>query len=293
MTSVTVDRQRSSEGAAATSTEGVAATKQDLVTIALRTRYIGTEPSVGTLVASPTGRVVYRILEGWRIRRVGDQRFALRLVCRRLSRVDVPEGAEVLPWPCDPRAPRGSRRAADRPRVSADPGTPELPAARIARIFVKAPLLLALATDPIRQAKAATGAVQFARARRVGRDLGVVNRSDYGPGIRLGAIRAHDGVLLREADVTVADAPDPDAPKVTRRRARRTDSLEVLKRTGTINVREHNAGEMLRDAIEQSRPSLPGMFRSEVHVAPHDRVAISERQLKAGCHVRRAPGRAR
>src|SRR6202042_3986452 len=30
------------------------------------------------------------------------------------------------------------------------------------------------------------------------------------------------------------------------------------------------------------------MFRSEVHVAPQDRVAISERQLKAGRCVRRA-----
>jgi DNA-directed RNA polymerase specialized sigma24 family protein len=51
---------------------------------------------------------------------------------------------------------------------------------------------------------------------------------------------------------------------------------------------EVNAGEKLREAMERSQPSLPGMFRSEVHVAPQDRVAISERQLKAGCHVRRA-----
>ena len=177
---------------------------------------------------------------------------------------------------------------ADEPRVSADPGPPEPPAARIARIRAKAPLLLALATEPIRQAKAAAEAAQLARARRVGRDLGVVNRSDYGPGIRLEAIRAHDRALLREADVTVADAPDPDAPKVTLRRARRTDPLAVLIRAGTINAREREAGEKLRNAIERSQPSLPGMFRSEVHVAPQDRVAISERQLKAGCHVRRA-----
>ena len=79
---------------------------------------------------------------------------------------------------------------ADRQRVSADPGPPEPPAARIDRIRAKAPLLLALATEPIRQAKAAAEAAQLARARRVGRDLGVVNRSDYGPGIRLVPIRA-------------------------------------------------------------------------------------------------------
>jgi DNA-directed RNA polymerase specialized sigma24 family protein len=93
---------------------------------------------------------------------------------------------------------------------------------------------------------------------------------------------------LRDADVTVADTPDPDAPKVTRRRARRTDPLAVLIQAGTINAREREAGEKLRGAIERSQPSLPGMFRSEVHVAPQDRVSISERQLMAGCHVRRA-----
>jgi hypothetical protein len=113
----------------------------------------------------------------------------------------------------------------------------------------------------------------------------VVNRSDYGPGIRLEAIRAHDRVLLRDADVTVADTPDPDAPKVTLRRARHTDPLAVLKRVGTINARESEAGEKLRDAIERSQSSLPGVSRSEVHVAPWDRAAISEQQLKAERHV--------
>ena len=53
-------------------------TKQDHVTITLRARYIGTEPSVGTLMASLNGRVVYQILEVWRVRRAGDQRYALR-----------------------------------------------------------------------------------------------------------------------------------------------------------------------------------------------------------------------
>ncbi len=288
MTNVTVDRQRPPEGAAATSTEGVAATKQDHVTITLRARYIGTEPSVGTLVASPKGGVIYRVLEVWRVRRAGDQRYALRLVCRRLRRTEVPEGAEVLPWPRDPRAPRGSRREADRPRASADPGPPEPARVRLNRIRAKAPLLLALATEPVRQARTTARTEQLARARHVGRDLGVVNRSDYGPGIRLVPIRGPGGTIVREADVEVVDTPDPDAPKITRRRARRTDPLEVLIRAGTIDAREREAGEMLRNAIEQSQPSLPGMFRSEIHVAPHDRLAISERQLKAGCHVRKA-----
>ena len=161
-------------------------------------------------------------------------------------------------------------------------------AARLDRIRAKAPLLLALATEPIRQAKAAAEAAQLARARRVGRDLGVVNRSDYGHGIRLVPIRGPGGAILREADVEVVDTPDPDMPNVTVRRARRTDPLEVLKRAGTINAREREAGEKLRDAIERSQPSLPGCSRSEVHVAPWNRVAISERQLKACQCVRRA-----
>ena len=238
-------------------------------------------------MASPKGRVVYRVLEVTHVRRAGEQGYRVRIVCARVSRADVPEGAKLLPWPRDQRAPAGAavvRSAArvSRSRPAGAAGSPHRAHPR-------------KGTDPtgachraIRQAKAAAEAAQFARARRVGRDLGVVNRSDYGPGIRLEAVRAHDRALLREADVTVADAPDPDAPKVTLRRARRTDPLEVLKRVGTIDAREREAGEKLRDAIERSEPSLPGMSRSEVHVAPQDRMAISERQLEAGCHVRRA-----
>ena len=263
-------------------------TNRDQVTVTLRARTVGDGLVAGALIAAPKGQGVYRVLEVWRVRRAGDKGCALRLVCSRLSRAEMPEAAEVLPWPRDPRAPRGRRRVADRSRVSADPGPPEPPAARIARIRAKTPILLELATEPIRQAKAAAEAVQLARARRVGRHLGVVDHSDHGPGIRLEAIRAHDHALLREADVTVADAPDLDIPNVTLRRARRTDPLAVLRQVGTINAREREAGEMLRDAIERSEPSLPGVSRSEVHVAPWDRVSISERQLKACQCVRRA-----
>ena len=54
--------------------------------------------------------------------------------------------------------------------VAADPGPPELAGARLDRIRAKAPLLLALATEPIRLSKAAAAAAQFARAGRVDRD---------------------------------------------------------------------------------------------------------------------------
>jgi hypothetical protein len=254
-------------------------TKQDQLTFTLRARGGVDGLTPGTLMASSKGRVVYRVLEVTHVRRAGEQGYRVRIVCTRVSREDVPEGATLLPWPRDRRAPHGHRRAADRPRVSADPGPPEPSGARIARICTKAPILLGLVTEPIRQAKVAADVAQRARARRVGRDPGVVNRSDYGPGIRLEAIRAHDRVLLRDADVTVADTPDPHVPKVTLRRAHRSDPLEVLKRAGTINAREREAGEKLRDAIERSQPSLPGMFRSAISVAPRERVAIAERQL--------------
>ena len=98
----------------------------------------------------------------------------MRRCCRgRATRVRL-AGAAARPI-CHARQPIPARRS--------------LPAARLDRIRAKAPLLLALATEPIRQAKAAAEAAQLARARRVGRDLGVVNRSDYGHGIRLVPIR--------------------------------------------------------------------------------------------------------
>ena len=185
----------------------------------------------------------------------------------------------MLPWPCDPRAPRGNRRAAGRHARQRRPaGACPRPASA-----ASGPRPPSCWRSPLNRydRRAPRRGEQLARARRVGRDLGVVNRSDYGHGIRLVPIRGPHGTILREADVEVVDAPDPDVPKVTLRRARRTDPLEVLKRGGTISAREREAGEKLRDAIERSQPSLPGVSRSEVHVAPWDRVAISERQLKA------------
>jgi hypothetical protein len=154
---------------------------------------------------------------------------------------------------------RRRRPVSDGARFTADPGPPAR--TRLDRIRAKAPLLLALATEPIRQAKVAAEAAQLARARRVGRDLGVVNRSDYGPGIRLEAIRAHDRAIVREADVEVVDAPDPHVPTVTLRRARRTDPLEVLKRAGTDGEggAEGYAAAVTRD---QARIMFDGSDRS-------------------------------
>ena len=145
-----------------------------------------------------------------------------------------------------------------------------------------------MTVNPILKSKVASGVTRLGRARRVGRDQGVVDRSDYGHGIRLKSIRTRDGDVLREADVTVEDAPDPNAPRTTVRRARRTDSLMVLYRAGTIEAHHLDAGEMLRAQMEASSPSMPGMVRSEVHVAPFLRSTVSDRQLRACSKVRSA-----
>jgi hypothetical protein len=128
-------------------------TNRDQLTLTLRARCASDDLIPGALMASLKGRVVYRILEVTHVRRAGGQGYRVRIVCAGISRADVSDGAEVLPWPRDRWAPRGSRRAADRQRVSADPGPPEPPAARLR---AKTPLLLALAAEPIRQAKRLT-----------------------------------------------------------------------------------------------------------------------------------------
>jgi hypothetical protein len=158
---------------------------------------------------------------------------------------------------CAPREPPCGRSAARVGRSGAAPG------------------------DPAEQGRGACGTARARTSRRPRCWTGQV----YGPGIRLELIRAHDGVVLRDADVTVGDGPDPHAPKRTIRRARRTDHLLVLLREGTIDQRQADAGEMLRNAMERSQRSMPVTPRSEGHVAPWDRTAISEQQLKAQRHV--------
>jgi hypothetical protein len=92
-------------------------TKLDQLTLTLRATGASDDVSPGALIASPKGRVVYRILEVTHVRRAGEQGYRVRIVCARVGRADVPEGAKLLSWPRDRRAPRGSSRAANRPRV--------------------------------------------------------------------------------------------------------------------------------------------------------------------------------
>ena len=60
------------------------------------------------------------------------------------------------------------------------------------------------------------------------------------------------------------------------------------RRAGTINSREREVREMLRDAISQS--SLQGVAQSEVHIALWNCTAISEQQLKPD-RIHPRPGR--
>jgi hypothetical protein len=116
---------RKRSGSAATfSAEGITMTKREQVTFTLRARPAGDDLRPGTLIASPMGRVVYRVLEVWRVRRAGDHRYALRLVLSRVGPDKRPDGADVLPWPCDPCAPRNSR-AGRRKHHSADSASPQ------------------------------------------------------------------------------------------------------------------------------------------------------------------------
>ena len=121
MTSVTVTDSGLPTVRPASSAEGVAMTQRDLLTLTLRARSASDDLIPGTLMASSKGRVVYRILEVTHVRRAGKQGCRVRIVCARVSRADVPEGAKLRQWPRDERAPHGHRRANDRPRCQPIP----------------------------------------------------------------------------------------------------------------------------------------------------------------------------
>jgi hypothetical protein len=225
-------------------------------------------------MASPKGRVVYRVLEVRRIRRAGDLGYRIRIVCSRLCRSEVPDDAVLLPWCVDTRAPRPLRPAASTDDQPINSSLDEPPAALIARI---------------RAARAADELARIARAKRVGRDDGVQHGRDYGPGLRLRPARGRRrGERLREADVEIEDGPDPARPNNTVRRARRSDPLVALLRAGTITAREFDAAELLRDELQAAQASIPCTGQSSIHVQPFRRTGISDRQVNAAGAARRA-----
>lgn len=254
--------------------------------VTLRARWTDGEPAVGVLMASATGKTVYRIVKITKLRAAGDTPLAyrFRLSCVRLSRSEVPEGAEIAPWLWDRRTAR-PRPALGRP--TADPGPAEPPGARMARIRAKAPLLLALAGESIRQANAATEAAQLARARRVGYD-GPPESANFGPGIRRRVMRDRKGRLLREPDVEVREAVDPRNPNKKLFRARLCDPLDALVRCRTISKRERDAADKVRSMLEYAVPPMAGGIGGEVHVPPFARQPISKRHIDAAHMLRKA-----
>jgi hypothetical protein len=156
-------------------------------------------------------------------------------------------------------------------------------------IKVKAPVLLAIAMQPLRDSKAEAAAEQQARVQRVGRDpLGVVDLADYGHSIRQVAVLDHRGVTLRGPDVELSEAADVSAPNRCVRRARRSDPLLTLERTGCISSLQLEAAERLRDDIERSAASMPAGTMPAARTPPWDRTGVSEAQVGAMAAVRDA-----
>ena len=260
-----------------------------MTTITLRARQLDVPLAVGDLIARSAPEAVYRVVSLTRVRVAGDpEKNYWRLVLERLPAAHTPTGgSKVLPWPRAPQAPR--RRRPTGPVTSADPGPPEPASARLSRIRAKAPLMLDMAIEAIRRNRVADHLAQSARAARVGRDDGLREGRDYGPGIRLRpAMMRRRAGLLREADVEVVAGPDPARPNATVSRARRCDPLVKLQKAGSIVGRHVDAAEMLREQIEASEAGGGGGGLSEVHLPAFQRTGITDRQLTALGRAREA-----
>lgn len=217
-------------------------------------RMTGLAPEVGDLMASATGKSVFRILGVTRLRTAGDpaaDRF--RLVCEPLRRADVPEGIAIHPWrlqrpPPPPRKPPVASGMPPKPQT-ASPGRP----------------------GP--------------RARVVHERLVV----DFGPALRRRAVRDAAGRLLREADVELDDhAADPAAPNRRLRRAYRVDPVETLRRTGSIGPREVDAAAELRLHLERVTPTVGGGNVLRIALAGHQVEPINDHQMLASRKLREA-----
>lgn len=127
------------------------------------------------------------------------------------------------------------------------------------------------------------GAPEIARKRprmQVAIALAVDPR-DYGPNIRRKAVRSRSGLLLREADVTVEEGPDPNDPKIKVRRARRTDPLRRLLDTNSITKRQYDAAEVLRGHIEDAEPNMGGGAVGGCSTSPFTRIPVTSGMLWA------------
>ncbi len=226
--------------------------------ITLRARFCGDPPLPGELMAAPTGRVVYRIETVWTLRTAGEPTGAhrYRLTCARLAASEVPQGATIHPWRWGSRTPRQTApQTAPVPWVA--PAVPKHTQGRLAA--------------SVRRTEAHAG-------------------GDFGPGLRRKAMRDRRGRLLREPDVEVDDqaAGDPRYPNRHVRRARRVDTIDLLRRDGTIGRREVEAAGELRQYLERIEPSVSGGGLTRVGIAPHLCQPITDTHLRAARKLREA-----
>jgi hypothetical protein len=157
------------------------------------------------------------------------------------------------------------------------------------RIRAKSPLLLSMGLAEIPRSKRDQQQAELARAARVGRDTkGVVGHSDMGPSIRRMDIKGRDNEVLREADVITERATDPDAKHYEFHRARRADVLTTMFKLGSIEKREQQAGEQLRDDVALAFERIPSGLRIKVPSSPFLRVALHDEQLRYRDRVKAA-----
>jgi hypothetical protein len=138
------------------------------------------------------------------------------------------------------------------------------------------------APKPVRRAPEAVAPADTAMPERP------AGGGDIGPHIQHLVARDRAGRVLREVSLEMETGGDPAKPNVTVRRARRCDRLQVLYDARAISGRGLDAGEVLRDLMEQVEPSLCGAGRSEIHVAAWLRAAVTDRQITAARTIRLA-----
>jgi hypothetical protein len=229
-----------------------------LTVVTLRARRLtGDPPRAGELMASATGKTVYRILGVTTVRTAGDplgERY--RLAVGRLPQAEVPDGATIHPWRWGRR--RGQARQ-ERPGASS-------------------------ADQPLGQPHRASSGLPSPRTRGV-----EYGHADLGPGLRRRSVRDKHGRLLREADVEVDDrAVDPRNPNRRLRRAYRVDPVDLLKRAGSIGAREVDAAGELRRHLEQVAPPLGAGMASRISVSGFLIEPITDQHIRACRKLREA-----
>jgi hypothetical protein len=230
--------------------------------LTLRARRVGAcePPRVGELMASASGKTVFRIVGVTRVRTAGDPTAdRYRLACGRLRQAEVPDGAVIHPWRLSAGAPgqrlgQGGAEASPRP--------------------------VAAATAPKALQPRPSGGTRVVVESTV---------ADLGPGLRRKAIRDKHGRLLREADVEVDDrAVDPRSPNRRLRRAYRVDPVDTLRRAGSIGPREADAAAELRHQLERVMPALGGGAALRITVSAFLVEPITDEHIRASRKLREA-----